>query len=168
ERRLDGLQLDQEGRLGRVPLGEAAHLELRVARALVGRERDHLVLAAVEEDIEAPVGLAGRALRLARARDAVDQLERRPLRARDRDRVTPEGGDGEDRLLPAAGGDGGAAERGLGGGRGEGGGGGEPKEDADGGRNPASLRRAAAPPPHPERPYSALGGGSKAGASGVS
>src|SRR5947207_2471463 len=155
ERRLDRLQLDQEGRLGRVPLAEAAHLELRVARALLGRERDHLVLAAVEEDVEAPVGLAGRALRLARPRDAVDQLERRPLRARDRDRVASEGGDGEDGLLPAAGGDGRAVEGGLVRGRGEGGCGGGPKENAAGGRNRASLRRAATPPPHPARFYSA-------------
>src|SRR5205823_5335234 len=166
ERGLDQLQLDQERRLGRAPLGEAADLELPVAGALLGREGEDLVLAAVEEDVEAPVGLARRALRLARAGDAVDQLERRPLRARDRDRVAPEGGDGEDGLLPAAGGDGGAAEGGLGGGRGEGGCGGEPKEDAQGGRNPASLRRAAAPPPHPERSYSAVGGGAKAEASG--
>src|SRR5439155_10473745 len=165
ERRLDGLQLDQERRLRRVPLGETAHLELRVARALLGRERDHLVLAAVEEDVEAPVGLAGRALRLARARDAVDQLERRPLRARDRHRVAPEGGHGEDRLLPAAGGDGGAAEGGFRWVGGQGGRGGEREEEADDGRSPATLRRAAAPPPHPERPYSALGVGPKTEAS---
>src|SRR5439155_18580604 len=155
ERRLDRLQLDQERRLRRVLLGEVADLQLRVARALLGGERDHLVLAAVEEDVEAPVGLAGRALRLARPRDAVDQLERRPLRARDRDRVAPEGGDGEDGLLPAAGRDGGAAERGLGGGRGQGGRSGEREEEPDGGRSPASLRRAPTPRPHLARLYSA-------------
>jgi len=166
ERRLDRLQLDQKGRLRRVPLGEAAHLELRVARPLLGREGDDLVLAAVEEDVEAPVGLAGGALRLARARDTVDELERRPLRARDRDRVASEGGDGEDGLLTAAGGDGGAAERRLGGRRGKGGCGGEPEEEPDGRRSPASCRRAATHPPHPERPYSALGVGPKAEASG--
>src|SRR5439155_10927183 len=166
ERRLDRLQLDQERRLRRVLLGEVADLQLRVARALLGRERDHLVLASVEEDVQAPVGLAGRALRLARPGDAVDQLERRPLRARDRDRVASEGGDGEDRLLPAAGGDSGAAEGGLGGGRGQGGCGGKPEEEPDGGRYPAPLRRAPTPRPHPEGPYSALGVGPKAEASG--
>src|SRR5207249_11122602 len=166
EPRLDRLELDQERRLGRVPLREAAHLELRVTRALLGRVGDDLVLAAVEEDVQAPVALAGRALRLAGARDAVDALERRPLGARDRDGVAPEGGDGEDHLLPAAGGDGGAAEGGLGGERGQGGGGGEPEEEPGGGRSPASLCRAATHPPHPERPYSALGVGPKAEASG--
>src|SRR5690349_24992783 len=48
---------------------------------------------------------------------------------RSSDLVASEGGDGEDRLLPAARGDGGAADGGLGGGCGEGGCGGEREED---------------------------------------
>src|SRR5439155_9390003 len=131
-----------------------------------GREGDYLVLAAVEENVEAPVGLAGRALRLARARDAVDKLERRPLRAPDPDRVAPEGGNGEDRLLPAAGRDGRAAEGGLRGRRGQRGRSGDPEEEPDGGRSPAPLPRTPTPPPHPERLYSALGVGAKGETSG--
>ena len=131
-----------EGSAPRVPWGRQAE-HVVVAAEDEGRPMIALVArgaASVEEDVQAPVGLAGRALRLARSRDAVDQLERRPLRARDRDRVAPEGGHGEDRLLPPAGGDGRAAEGGLSGVGRQRGRGGEPKEEAGGGQTPALLR----------------------------
>ena len=41
-----------------------------------------------------------------------------------------------------------------------------PEKEADGARSPAPLRRAPTPRPHPEGPYSALGVGPKAEASG--
>src|SRR5262249_46682868 len=169
ERRLDRLQLDEEGRLGRVPLRRGAGGELRVAGALLGREGDDLVLAAIEEDVEAAVGLAGDALCLARAGDAIDELEGGALRARDGDRVAPERGDGEDRLLATARRDDRMAQHRLGRRRRRRG---DRRREDEGERQATSSRRPPAPRPHPgpliyrtppRRPRATLPAGSRWG-----
>jgi hypothetical protein len=110
ERAVDRLQLDERGRLRGVAFGEAVDREPGRSTASFVRVRDNLVRAAVEEDIEAPIGLSRHAVDFARTGEAVEQLQRRALRAGDRDGVATELGDGENGFLSARGRHGGATE----------------------------------------------------------
>ncbi len=97
---LDQAGLDEaRGGRGATALGKALRQDLDLAAALLRALDSHLVLAAVEEQIE-PAALRTRLAGPAeRARHAVDQLDRAALGVDDPHRVAAEAVDCEERLL---------------------------------------------------------------------